>query len=135
MMLVVSVFYEHLIDGPGRLNCMRAAVALHKDINHCARRIPLDWRLVKFNFVYHDYSTIGDTELNWWVLKLECDIVGFTYWKDGNFVLCGVFSSCIVLYYSLKLCDSRNILHAQKNLIQSVNAGTKNYAEISGLLP
>jgi hypothetical protein len=50
-------------------------------------------------------------------------------------MLCIVGFFIRAMLYSLKLCDSRNILHAQKNLIQFVNAGTKYYAEISGLLP
>ncbi|KAG2135153.1 CHAT domain-containing protein, partial [Suillus clintonianus] len=43
---VVSVFYEHLIDGSGRLDCTRAAVALHKAMKSLRKKIPLEQQIV-----------------------------------------------------------------------------------------
>ncbi|KAG1829956.1 TPR-like protein [Suillus variegatus] len=44
---VVSGFYDHLIDGSGRLDCTRAAMALHKALKKLWRSdIPLEQRIV-----------------------------------------------------------------------------------------
>ncbi|KAG1908830.1 uncharacterized protein F5891DRAFT_1168805 [Suillus fuscotomentosus] len=44
---VVSAFYDHLIDGSGRLDCTRAAMALHKAVKKLWRSdIPLQQRIV-----------------------------------------------------------------------------------------
>ncbi|KAG2753848.1 hypothetical protein P692DRAFT_20828852 [Suillus brevipes Sb2] len=42
---VVSAFYRNLVDGSGRLDCTRAAVALHKAVNQL-RRVPLEQQIV-----------------------------------------------------------------------------------------
>ncbi|KAG1908870.1 uncharacterized protein F5891DRAFT_995479 [Suillus fuscotomentosus] len=44
---VVSGFYENLIDDSGRLDCTRAATALHKALKKLQRSdIPLEQRIV-----------------------------------------------------------------------------------------
>ncbi|KAG2753856.1 hypothetical protein P692DRAFT_20828860, partial [Suillus brevipes Sb2] len=42
---VVSAFYRNLVDGSERLDCTRAAVALHKAVNQL-RRVPLEQQIV-----------------------------------------------------------------------------------------
>jgi CHAT domain-containing protein len=42
---VVSAFYDNMVDGSGRLNCTRAAEALHKAVK-TLRKIPLEQRIV-----------------------------------------------------------------------------------------
>ncbi|KAG1720342.1 CHAT domain-containing protein [Suillus lakei] len=45
--LVVSTFYRHLVDDSGRLDCTRAAVALHKAVKKLRRsKIPLEQQIV-----------------------------------------------------------------------------------------
>ncbi|KIK46544.1 hypothetical protein CY34DRAFT_800396, partial [Suillus luteus UH-Slu-Lm8-n1] len=45
---VVSAFYGNLVDGSGRLDCTRAAMALHKAVNKLRRNInvPLEQQIV-----------------------------------------------------------------------------------------
>ncbi|KIK39089.1 hypothetical protein CY34DRAFT_808677, partial [Suillus luteus UH-Slu-Lm8-n1] len=44
---VVSAFYRNLVDGSGRLDCTRAAVALHKAVNKLRRNnVPLERQIV-----------------------------------------------------------------------------------------
>jgi CHAT domain-containing protein/tetratricopeptide (TPR) repeat protein len=43
---VVSTFYRHLVDGLGRLDCTRAAVALHKTMKSLRKKIPLEQQIV-----------------------------------------------------------------------------------------
>ncbi|KAG2111124.1 TPR-like protein [Suillus clintonianus] len=43
---VVSVFYRKLVDGSGRLDCTRAAVALHKAVKSLRKKIPLEQQIV-----------------------------------------------------------------------------------------
>ncbi|KAG2129604.1 TPR-like protein [Suillus clintonianus] len=43
---VVSAFYLNLVDGPGRLDCTRAAVALHKAVKSLRKKIPLEQQIV-----------------------------------------------------------------------------------------
>ncbi|KAG2120273.1 TPR-like protein [Suillus clintonianus] len=43
---VVSVFYRKLVDGSGRLDCTRAAVALHKTMKSLRKKIPLEQQIV-----------------------------------------------------------------------------------------
>ncbi|KAG2123451.1 TPR-like protein [Suillus clintonianus] len=43
---VVSVFYRNLIDGSGRLDCTRAAVALHEAVKSLRKKIPLEQQIV-----------------------------------------------------------------------------------------
>jgi CHAT domain-containing protein len=38
---IVSVFYDNMVDGSGKLDCRRAAVALHKAIKKLRKKIPL----------------------------------------------------------------------------------------------
>ncbi|KAG2141081.1 TPR-like protein [Suillus clintonianus] len=42
---VVSVFYRNLVDGSGRLDCTRAAVALHKAVKSLRKKIPLEQQI------------------------------------------------------------------------------------------
>jgi CHAT domain-containing protein len=43
---VVSTFYCHLVDGSGRLDCTRAAVALHKTMKSLRKKIPFEQQIV-----------------------------------------------------------------------------------------
>ncbi|KAG2125684.1 CHAT domain-containing protein [Suillus clintonianus] len=43
---VVSAFYGNLVDGSGRLDCTRAAVALHKAVKSLRKKIPLEQQIV-----------------------------------------------------------------------------------------
>ncbi|KAG1748187.1 CHAT domain-containing protein [Suillus lakei] len=43
---VVSAFYGNLVDGSGRLDCTRAAVALHKALKSLRKKIPLEQQIV-----------------------------------------------------------------------------------------
>ncbi|KAG1897909.1 uncharacterized protein F5891DRAFT_1046709 [Suillus fuscotomentosus] len=43
---VVSAFYRNLIDDSKRLDCMRAAVALHKFMKSFRKKIPLEQQIV-----------------------------------------------------------------------------------------
>ncbi|KAG1747661.1 CHAT domain-containing protein [Suillus lakei] len=43
---IVSVFYENLVDDSGRLDCTRAAVALHKAIKTLRKKIPFEQQIV-----------------------------------------------------------------------------------------
>jgi CHAT domain-containing protein len=43
---VVSAFYRRLVDGSGRLDCTRAAVALHKTMKSLRKKIPLEQQIV-----------------------------------------------------------------------------------------
>ncbi|KAG2040594.1 CHAT domain-containing protein [Suillus americanus] len=43
---VVSAFYGHLVDSSGRLDCTRAAVALHKAMKSLCKKIPLEQQIV-----------------------------------------------------------------------------------------
>ncbi|KAG1730607.1 CHAT domain-containing protein [Suillus lakei] len=43
---VVSAFYGNLVDGSGRLDCTRAAAALHKAIKSLRKKIPLEQQIV-----------------------------------------------------------------------------------------
>ncbi|KAG2127531.1 CHAT domain-containing protein [Suillus clintonianus] len=43
---IVSVFYRKLVDGSGRLDCTRAAVALHKAVKSLRKKIPLEQQIV-----------------------------------------------------------------------------------------
>ncbi|KAG1849566.1 hypothetical protein C8R48DRAFT_812560 [Suillus tomentosus] len=43
---VVSAFYRNLIDDSKRLDCMRAAVALHKSVKSLRKKIPLGQQIV-----------------------------------------------------------------------------------------
>ncbi|KAG1718244.1 TPR-like protein [Suillus paluster] len=43
---IVSVFYDHLVDDSGRLDCTRAAVALHKAVKSLRKKIPLEQQIV-----------------------------------------------------------------------------------------
>ncbi|KAG2141962.1 TPR-like protein [Suillus clintonianus] len=43
---VVSAFYRNLVDGSGRLDCTRAAVALHKAVKSLRKKIPLEQQIV-----------------------------------------------------------------------------------------
>ncbi|KAG2148094.1 CHAT domain-containing protein [Suillus clintonianus] len=43
---VVSVFYRKLVDGSRRLDCTRAAVALHKALKSLHKKIPLEQQIV-----------------------------------------------------------------------------------------
>ncbi|KAG1824870.1 CHAT domain-containing protein [Suillus subaureus] len=43
---VVSAFYGHLVDSSGRLDCTRAAVALHKAMKSLRKKIPLEQQIV-----------------------------------------------------------------------------------------
>ncbi|KAG1745177.1 hypothetical protein EDB19DRAFT_1958895 [Suillus lakei] len=43
---VVSAFYSNLFDGSGRLDCTRAAAALHKAVNSLRKKIPLEQQIV-----------------------------------------------------------------------------------------
>ncbi|KAG2120264.1 TPR-like protein [Suillus clintonianus] len=42
----VSIFYRKLVDGSGRLDCTRAAVALHKTVKSLRKKIPLEQQIV-----------------------------------------------------------------------------------------
>ncbi|KAG2131202.1 CHAT domain-containing protein [Suillus cothurnatus] len=43
---VVSAFYSNLVDGSGRLDCTRAAVALHKAVEKLREKISLEQQIV-----------------------------------------------------------------------------------------
>ncbi|KAG0698773.1 hypothetical protein DFH29DRAFT_939779 [Suillus ampliporus] len=43
---MVSAFYSNLVDGSGRLDCTRAAVALHKAVKSLRKKIPLEQQIV-----------------------------------------------------------------------------------------
>ncbi|KAG2135791.1 TPR-like protein [Suillus clintonianus] len=43
---VVSAFYRNLVDGSGRLDCTRAAIALHKAVKSLRKKIPLEQQIV-----------------------------------------------------------------------------------------
>ena len=43
---IVAAFYENLVDGSGRLDCTRAAVALHKALQTLHKKVPLEQRSV-----------------------------------------------------------------------------------------
>ncbi|KAG1731689.1 CHAT domain-containing protein [Suillus lakei] len=43
---VVSAFYSNLVGGSGRLDCTRAAVALHKAVKSLRKKIPLEQQIV-----------------------------------------------------------------------------------------
>ncbi|KAG0702537.1 TPR-like protein [Suillus ampliporus] len=43
---VVTAFYDHLVDGSGRLDCRRAAVALHNAVKTLRKKIPLEQQIV-----------------------------------------------------------------------------------------
>jgi len=43
---VVSAFYDEMLDGSGRLDCTRAAVALHKAMKKLRNKIPLEQQIV-----------------------------------------------------------------------------------------
>ncbi|KAG2037156.1 CHAT domain-containing protein [Suillus americanus] len=43
---VASAFYGHLVDGSGRLDCTRAAVALHKAMKSLRKKIPFEQQIV-----------------------------------------------------------------------------------------
>ena len=43
---VVSAFYDNLVDGSGRLDCTRAAVALHEALKSLRKKIPLEQQIV-----------------------------------------------------------------------------------------
>ncbi|KAG1880049.1 CHAT domain-containing protein [Suillus subluteus] len=43
---VVTAFYDNLVDGSGRLDCRRAAVALHNAVKTLRKKIPLEQQIV-----------------------------------------------------------------------------------------
>jgi len=43
---VVSAFYDEMFDGSERLDCTRAAVALHKAMKKLRNKIPLEQQIV-----------------------------------------------------------------------------------------
>jgi CHAT domain-containing protein len=43
---IVSLFYENLVDDSGRLDCKRAAVALHKAVKTLRKQIPFEQQIV-----------------------------------------------------------------------------------------
>ena len=43
---IVSAFYGNLVDGSGRLDCTRAAVAFHKALKTCRKKIPFEQQIV-----------------------------------------------------------------------------------------
>ncbi|KAG1752793.1 hypothetical protein EDB19DRAFT_2035383 [Suillus lakei] len=43
---IVSLFYENLVDDSGRLDCRRAAGALHKAVNTLRKKIPFEQQIV-----------------------------------------------------------------------------------------
>jgi len=43
---IVSAFYDNLVDESGRLDCIRAAVALHKTMKTLRKKIPLEQQIV-----------------------------------------------------------------------------------------
>jgi len=43
---VVTAFYDNLVDGSGRLDCRRAAVALHTAVKTLRKKIPLEQQIV-----------------------------------------------------------------------------------------
>jgi len=43
---ITSKFYENLVDGFGRLDHTRAALALHRTMSSLARSVPLDQRIL-----------------------------------------------------------------------------------------
>jgi len=43
---VVSAFYDEMFDGSGRLDCTRAAGALHKAMKKLCNKIPLEQQIV-----------------------------------------------------------------------------------------
>ncbi|KAG2129626.1 TPR-like protein [Suillus clintonianus] len=48
---VVSAFYRNFIDDSGRLDCTRAAVALHKAVKSLRKKIPLEQQIVFVHIV------------------------------------------------------------------------------------
>ncbi|KAG2355830.1 CHAT domain-containing protein [Suillus spraguei] len=53
---VVSAFYEKLIDDSGRLDCTRAAVALHRAVKKLRRNnVPLEQQIISFVYVSARY--------------------------------------------------------------------------------
>ncbi|KAJ8580075.1 hypothetical protein M405DRAFT_753711, partial [Rhizopogon salebrosus TDB-379] len=42
---IVSVFYDNMVDGSGKLDCRRAAVALHEAIKKLHKKIPLEQQI------------------------------------------------------------------------------------------
>jgi hypothetical protein len=43
---IVSAFYDNMVDGSGKLDCRRAAVALHKAVKKLRKKIPLEQQIV-----------------------------------------------------------------------------------------
>jgi CHAT domain-containing protein/tetratricopeptide (TPR) repeat protein len=43
---LVSAFYENMVDGSGKLDCRRAAVALHAAVKKLRKKIPLEQQIV-----------------------------------------------------------------------------------------
>jgi CHAT domain-containing protein len=43
---IVSTFYDNMVDGSGKLDCRRAAVALHKAVKKLRKKIPLEQQIV-----------------------------------------------------------------------------------------
>ncbi|KAJ8594409.1 hypothetical protein M405DRAFT_858158, partial [Rhizopogon salebrosus TDB-379] len=43
---IVSAFYDNMVDGSGKLDCRRAAIALHKAIKKLRKKIPLEQQIV-----------------------------------------------------------------------------------------
>jgi CHAT domain-containing protein len=43
---IVSAFYDNMVDGSGKLDCRRAAVALHKAVKKLRKEIPLEQQIV-----------------------------------------------------------------------------------------
>src|SRR6267154_4754691 len=43
---IVSAFYDNLVDGSGRLDCTRAAVALHETMKALRKKVPLEQQIV-----------------------------------------------------------------------------------------
>ena len=43
---IVSAFYGNLVDGSGRLDCTRAAAALHKTLKKLRKKIPFEQQIV-----------------------------------------------------------------------------------------
>jgi CHAT domain-containing protein len=43
---IVSAFYDNMVDGSGKLDCRRAAVALHEAVKKLRKKIPLEQQIV-----------------------------------------------------------------------------------------
>lgn len=43
---LVSAFYDNLVDGSGRLECTRAAIALHKAVKKLRNKLPFEQQIV-----------------------------------------------------------------------------------------